>query len=378
MVYFRQTGKSRDARSIIKELVDRIHKLEGQVNQIETLDFTQVIRSNNDRIVYVSTGTTEINSIVLDPNLKLYQMPYEPDGDKLTCWLKFLTTLGGNRYRDDSGFDNHAEVFSGSPITQSGPVSGLPSLLFDGDEDLLHVPDHQKINMLTTPQISTGFTINFNINPTRVNLDGGRSRIIACKTDDSTTARNWGWAIWIEPDSTLYFHVRVANVFKTASKDFAFPSLNNWYRVFCTFDRATLTPRIYIDGTLSTEGVSSYVGDMTLPSNSLSLFLGGNDTQGEGHFSGLISDFRYWREKILNQVEIDNIQLNDYSISTTLFVARAGVGNFIPVDDETPPPPPPPGTPPPPPPVPPPPPPTVHTLRSFTDTSFTSTSFMPV
>jgi hypothetical protein len=218
--------------------------------------------------------------------------------------------------------------------------------------------------------MSTGFSINFNINPTQVNLHGGKSRIIACKTDDSVTATNYGWAIWIEPDSTLYFHVRIANVFYTASKGFAFPSVNRWYRVFCTFDRAALTPRIYVNGVLSTETISNYMGNVVLPSTDLALHIGSNDITGQAHLSGFISDFRYWREKVVNQQEIDNIQQNSYTLSFTLHVARAGVGNFASaevVGD--------PGTPPD---NTPPPPPTTNTLRSFTNLSYTVTSYKSV
>jgi hypothetical protein len=349
-------------------MVDRIAKLEAQLNQIETIDFTQVVRSNNDRIVYISSASTEINAVVLDPNLKNYQMPLEPDGDKLTCWLRFLSTTDG-RYTDASGFGNHAPIDSGSPISQSGPVTGMPSLQFNGIDDAISVPNHTSINTIGT---SAGISINFNINPTQVNAHGGKSRIIACKTDDSITARNNGWMIWIEPDSTLYFHVRVANVFYTASKTFAFPSLNKWYRVFCTFNKSVspFLPQIYVNGVLSTEPTTTYTGGLELPTASTNLYVGSNDIVGESHLSAFISDFRYWREKVINQTEIDNIQQNNYSISATLFVGRAGVGNF-PASEVT-------GEPGTPPDTPPPGPPTTHTIKSFTNTSYTTTSFMPV
>src|SRR5215212_7554493 len=103
MPFFRQAGKTRDVRNLIKEIVDKINKLETQANPIETLDFTQIIRSNNDRIVYIGSSSTELNAVVLDPALKNYQMPFEPDGDKLTFWLKFQNVTSDNRYIDSSG-----------------------------------------------------------------------------------------------------------------------------------------------------------------------------------------------------------------------------------------------------------------------------------
>lgn len=371
--YFRQLGKSRDARKIIKELVERISKLESQVNEIEVVDFTQVIRSNNDRIVYVSTATTELNSTVLDPNSKQYQMPFEPDGNKLTLWLRFLKTLSDGRYFDESGFTNHAVLDSGSPTAASGPNTAMPSIRFDGIDDTISVPDNPVINIQTAAS-ATGFSITFNFNPTSLSQHGGFHRIIACKTDDSVSSRQWGFMIWAENNGNLYFHVRKANVFYTASKTFAFPAVNRWYKVACTFTSSTNTPRIYIDGVLSTDSVGTYTGNLQLPNVSTSLYLGSNDISGQSYLSGFISDFRYWREKILTQGEIDNWQQNGMTISFTLFPARAGVGNFSSVSEPAPPAPP--GSPPAPPTLPPaPPPPTPSTLRSFTTTSFTTTSF---
>lgn len=366
--YFRQLGKSRDARKLIKELVERIAKLEAQVNEIETIDFTQVVRSNNDRIVYVSTATTEINSVVLDPNLKQYQMPLEPDGDKLSLWLRFLKSTPTGDYYDESGFQNHGFLDSGSPPSGSGPISGMPSAQFRGEQDLIAVRNHASINTQTAAA-AVGFSVSFNFNPSSLSDHGGRHRVVACKTDDSVSTRQWGWMVWYEPNGNLYFHVRIANVYYTASKSFAFPSLNRWYRVFCTFNRGTTTPRIYVDGTLSTDQTTTYVGGLELPNTTTDLYLGGNDVSGQSFLSGFVSDFRYWREKVVSQEEISNIQQNSYTISFTLYPARAGVGNFATAEPSSP------GQPPT---LPPPPPtPTPSTLRSFTTTSFTSASFAP-
>lgn len=371
--YFRQLGKSRDARKIIKELVERIAKLETQVNEIEVIDFTQIIRSNNDIIVYVGSGEAELNSTGNDPNLRMYQMPVEPDGDKLSLWLRFLKTLSDGRYFDESGFGNHAILDSGSPASGSGPNTSMPSIRFDGVDDTISVPNHSSINLQQSG--NTGFTVSFNINPSSLSQHGARHRIIACKTDDSVSARQWGWMIWLESNGNLFFHVRIANVFYTGSKTFAFPSVNRWYRVFCTFTRSTNTPRVYTDAVVSTNATSTYVGGLTLPSATTNLYIGSNDIAGQSYLNGFISDFRFWREKVATEQEIGNIQDNGLTISFTRYPGRAGVGNFL-SETATTPPPPPPGTPPSPPTLPPPPPPPPpSTLRSFTTVSFTTTSF---
>lgn len=282
--------------------------------------------------------------------------------------MMFQDTRGGVLY-DSSGYQNNARIV-GSPTTQQGQVDGLPAWQFTED-DVLQITDNPSIN---TQALSVGISINFSFNPIATTLHGGKPRVICCKTDDSITARNYGFAIWVEPSGTLYFHVRVANTFKTASKQSAFISLNKWYRVACTFDRVTLEPRIYIDGTQSTETTSTYVGDIVLPSASTDLYIGGTDSTTSNRLSALVADWRYWREKVLTPEELQNLQNNSYSISAIQFVAREGSGSYITTEiwDSGATPPPDPGTPPD---NPPPPPPTTSTLKSFTNTSFTSTSF---
>lgn len=320
--YFRLIGRLRDNRALIKEIVNRLSKLERQVNSIETIDFRHFLRSNNDRIIYVGRHTTELGSVNIDPNLKLYQMPIEPDGDKLRCWIKFLEFREGV-IPDSSGFNNVIKTV-GSPETAASPVSGLPAVLLDGNVDRVIVENNSNMNL---NGISIGFSVSLNFNPIAISLNNGKPRILAAKTDDDPAIRDLGWMIWVEPTGTIYFLVRIAGVNFTASYTGAVPALNKWYRLICTFDKVTNTPKIMLNASLSTEPVTAYTGDAELPSQQLDLTFG-DDVQGRGKWAGYVADFRYWREKIISLAEATNYQNNNYTISNITWVARAGVGQF--------------------------------------------------
>lgn len=362
--YFRLIGRLRDNRALIKEIVNRLTKLEKQVNSIETIDFRHFLRSNNDRIVYVGRHQTELGSVAIDPNLKLYQMPMEPDGDKLRMWAKFVEFQNAV-CPDSSGFENVITLV-GNPQPQSSPIAGLPAVLLDGFDDRIAVSNSGHINL---NGLSTGFCLSLNFNPTAVSEHGEMPRIIASKTDDDPTVKDLGWVIWLEPTGTLYFAVIIAGQVFTASFTGAVPALNRWYRLICRFDKVTNTPSIMINAVVSTEPVTNYIGAAELPSQSLDMSIGGDDVQGRGKFAGFFSDVRYWREKIIDQIEAQNYQNNNYSISNITWVARAGSGQFPSSEGFG-------GTPPTPTPPEPEEPPVVGApVSSFTLASFTATSF---
>jgi hypothetical protein len=240
-----------------------------------------------------------------------------------------MDSVQGTTMKDSSGYGNNATVV-GTIVRQNGPVDDLPGRQFDNTEggDKLRIANTSSINTFTQV-LTNGFSINFNINPTLLSLDGGKSRVIACKTDDSLTARNYGWAIWVDPNSNLYFRVSIAGVTKTASKTSAFPSLNKWYRIICTYNKSTSTPLIYVNGALSTDPISSFVGDVTLPDTTLDLIVGGTDAAASARLAAIVSDFRYWREYIINQTEVENLQRNGYSITAVNYPARVGNAQTI-------------------------------------------------
>ena len=294
--------------------------IKQQINEIETGDYKTIIRSNGDLLIYVSSGRVEINAVVQNPNLKEYQVPIEPDGQYLTSWFMFASFKPGLLI-DNSGFQNHATII-GSPATQTGPVQDMPAWQFQ-IEDQLVIPNNPD-NSNNSQDAVEGFGVQFRIFWIAVNLHNNVPRIIACKTDDSGTAKQYGWSIWLEPNGTLYFHVRVAGVKYTTSKTNAFTSLNKWYNVSCQFDKPTHTPKIYINAIFSGEGVSNYVHpNIILPSN-LNMYISGYDVANAGRLEVLMADFRYWKNKILTLAELEDLEINGYSISDIKHVARIG------------------------------------------------------
>lgn len=371
--YYRLIGKGRDARAIIKAINDEINKLKQQINEIETIDFKEVARSNNDRVILVSKGYPQLNGEVIVPDLKVFQLPLEPDGKYLTCWFMF-ESYGSGTLKDSSGFNNNATIV-GSPSTQTGQTD-LDAWQFQ-TEDQLVVADN--ININTTQGMVSGFSINFSFFPIEITYQNSKSRIIACKTDDSASSKRYGWMIWIEPTGTLYFHVRVNNNFFTVAVSSAFTSLNKWYRVGFTFDWYTNMPRIYINGVLASNDTrTTYVGGLVLPSN-LNMYISGNEIANTSRMSALMADFRYWKNKVLSADELTNLLQNGYSISDIQYVARVGAWN-LPASDAYPNPggsggsEPPPTTDPPP--TPPPPPPPTYTLLYFLEPYFDVSYFM--
>jgi len=341
----------------------------------KTLEFSQTIRANNDRIVWVDEGSTETNAVTVDPNLKDFQLPAEPDGINLTCWMR-MDAVAGTTMKDSSGFGNNGTVV-GTITKQDGQVADLPGRQFELTEggDKIRIVNSSSINTFTQTLV-TGFSINFSIKPIETSLDGGKPRVIACKIDDSTTAREYGWIIWVDNNNNLYFHVRIAGIQKTASKISAFPSLNAFYRVVCTYDRGSNTPRIYVNGAASSDAVSTGIpgNAVTVPSSTLDLIIGGTDETSASRLSAILCDFRYWREKVLTQEEIENIESNGYSIMAIPYPARVGTATTIANDIWGP------GgsgggvgTPPPNPP--PPPPPTPSTLANFDSANFEGANY---
>jgi hypothetical protein len=356
--FFKQRGKGKDIRSLIKEIVGRVNKLETQINEIQTLEFGSTVRSNNDRIAYICEAKIELNAVVVDPNLKDFQLPAEPDGKYLTCWMN-MDVVNNGIIADASGFGNDGTV-SGTIVKQNGQVADLYARQFDTSEggDKIRIRDSVSINTFSAG-LTTGFSVNFSISPISTTLDGDKPRVIACKTDDSTTSKQQGWIIWVDQDNNLYFHVRIANVYRTALKISAFPALNNYYRVVCTYDRASNTPKIYVQGAVSTDPLSTtFVSNLALPGESLDLYIGGTDETSASRTNAMIADFRYWKEIVLSQTQVENLQSNGYSITAIPYPARVGTALTVSTDPwcptgpggdpGTPPSPPPPPTPPPP------------------------------
>jgi len=385
--YYHDMSKRRkDDRRLIREQNEKIEKAIRLANPLDEAVYPTYLRVNNDRILFFSKYKNELYYYVQDPNLKLYQMPPEPDGVTLTSWQRFLRFAGpGDRVKDYSGFENHGSVIEGSPGRGTGHADYASSIIHNGLNITWKVPDSDSTGMLG---LGVGFYISGWIYPTDFSLHGGQPRVIQCKVDDDPDVRERGYSIWITPNGTLFFAVRYAGVSFARSASQAL-RLNTWNHFGCGFSIAgSVIPPLIVNTQSFTNDaqVNNVVHPIFPPASSahgLDTLYGSNMVSGSGHFAGRMSDMRMWRDKVLTTSDMSNWYTNKYTIAPISHVAMLGVANMAySAPPGTPPPspvpPPPPGSPPAPPPPPPglpPPAPPPMSIYSFTPVSFSPRSF---
>jgi concanavalin A-like lectin/glucanase superfamily protein len=362
-VDLRELAKSKDNRTLIKALVRAVTKLQNVTNPRDVVEIKNILRADNDDVLIGSEATNTTDAIVTDPNLKLYQLPHEPDGQYLTLWNRYLDFAvpasalpPGQTIVDSSGFDNHGSMTEAPASMSVGHAASMGALFYDGVDTKYTIGDNPNIN--ATMNSTPGFTICMWIKPNSVGLHGGQTRVIACKVDDDPSSQNNGWSIWLEPDGTIVFSVKKDGIIRTTTDTGAISILGTrWYFIVCSFDTTTNTPNLYVDGIHANETISGTIPPRFPTSGgSLTLFVGGTDAVGAGYFHGGISDFRFWKNKLLTSTEIGYQNTNKYTILNISNVAIVGVSQ---TGSDT-------GTPAPP---------TETSLFSFSALSFTSDSF---
>lgn|SRR5215831_3535399 len=94
-------------------------------------------------------------------------------------------------------------------------------------------------------------------------------------------------------------------------------NLDQWAWVACTFNQSTNVASIYVNGRPAPI-VNDTITDGTILAGSqdlstdMHIFSG---REGDGHFQGGVSDFRFYREKVLTDAEVFNLDMNMISIS---------------------------------------------------------------
>lgn len=343
--------------NILKELQREVQKRVRVANPLEDIEFKHFFRHNNDRILWFTQATNETNAVVTNPNLKYYQMPFEPDGDKLRVWLRFNDVAGASA-KDWSGFENNA-VIVGSPTKQEGHVVNMNSLSFDGTSQsyvrIPHKPDSTSISVLTE-----GFSISVWVKPTRIDLHGGKPRVIACHIDDDFTTQGRTWSLWVEPDGTLFFVVETGNTTYVRRAVNAMPVMNEWYHIVATFDvsPSNAIPPLHVNSIEYTSNAATFNDKVpwvpVSSSTNLDTIVGGTDESGASKWAGAIADYRYFKDMVYTHANAVVQYSNKYTISDIVYVALVGVattafediagGQTPPAPGETPPPPPPPST----------------------------------
>jgi len=371
--FFRQQHKKKDFQNLFKEIQRRLARRERVSNPLETIEFKHYLRSNNDRILWFTQATNETQAVVTDPNFKNYQLPFEPDGNKLRVWYRFNDFAGGT-VKDWSGKENIGTVI-GSPQKQDGHVAHMNAMAFGGiNNDFIRIP--HKVPDTLIANLTTGFSMGLWVKPNVIGLHGGKPRVIACKIDDTFAAQERGWSLWVEPPSgTLYFAVKTGGTVFVRKATNALGIMNQWYFITAGFNVASggSIPALTVNGaayTTDTQTLNDKTPWFTTSATiNLDTVLGGTGEPGASAWSGSIGDFRYFYEKIYTNGEALIQFTNKYTISDINHIALAGIATtaFEVIGEN----PPQPGEEPPPPPAPTDP----NLSASFSPVSFSSTSF---
>jgi hypothetical protein len=344
----RKASNNKTARTV-KELANRYQKLYTQNVNIEDESLIDQGRSTKGRVV-LDNKLQYANKITEIP---AFYVPIEPDNEYLRFWIKGNHT--GYHLQDLSLFDNVITtnnnkhwclVDSGGLdvgyLGTHGGVNSCPCWQLDGLTDSGQVADAGRVQVSSA---TVGISITAWVKIADFTQHQSTNRRIVAKKDDATN----GYALFVTSSNKAVFAVKFAgNEYKVETP--ATLAANTWYFIAATFDSATPTAKIYLNGTVSTTAFSASVTYPYVNTN-MQLFTNGNDGHlGDiGDFSGWVRDIRFWKEKILSQQEITNFNTNRNTISNIPLggVMIAGF-TWVPGDIQ---------------------------LSSFTTTSFSTTSF---
>lgn len=275
------------------------------------------VKINDERLKFLTT---------IPRDNELYEMPNEPDGDKLKIWL-MLDHLG-TKVLDASGFGHNGNLH-GHPtmhrsdldmgFMQSSDSPAFPAMSFNTALDSVGNPTGEHIQVINHPdlqfsQYSNGFSVAFRFNCVDFSFDttsGSFNRRFASKQDDPDNH----WVVVFDVTGDIDFQVTDGGVLY--KRDFDALQLNTWYQVVMTYDPnagSTSADRIkiYVDGI---EGSSaSGVTLIPPPSNIRNLYIASR-TASTAFFRGFIQDFRIYMDKVLTQQEVTNLNTNELSIT---------------------------------------------------------------
>src|SRR5215212_7045872 len=286
--HFRNFAKRSELVNILKDWQRLIQKSIRLQNPIE-IEQPHYLRHNVDRLLWFTQATNSTNAVVTDPNLKFYQMPFEPDGQNLRVWLKF-NDVAGNTAKDWSGSGNTATIV-GNPTKRAGHVVNMDAMSFDGvGNDYLSIP--HDANDISIASLTEGFGISVWVFPTRIDLHGGAPRIIACKIDDDFNTKGRIWSLWVEPTGTIVFAVKEGSTVYVRRATNCMKVMNIWYHITAFFDvnPSRTIPPLHANGveytgdTLTFNDVQPYVA--TNSTIGLSMLIGGRAIQDTSCWAG--------------------------------------------------------------------------------------------
>lgn len=306
---FYQLRRIPDNRSRIRELANAFNRFKSRQNVRESddADFMRLMRTGVDAV-----GLSDnIYATEVIPRARLFQLPMEPDGVFLRFWLRFDDP---NTYElDSSGFGSSAEVKGNGTIYKGGKF-GL-AIRFDGQQSRVVVTNNSSVGL------STSFSISVWVNPELITLSGPEDttkRRIAVKADDASN----GYQLSIDSNGDLQWVVRWLGNNYSSTKLNGFNSLNTWFLVVATWNSALIgagTPaQCFVNNApYNTTGAADAPTFPAAGANTNLLLGAKEDDSGvdNGHFKGMMDDFRYYKGMAFTTQQRTNLWTNLYSIS---------------------------------------------------------------
>lgn len=326
----------------INEMSKRLGVLESDNIEIKTEDV--VGRGDSDRSwLLLNDNFYDIKKYTPTENQPI--IPNEPDFNNLKLHLKFNNF--GNTLYDYSGFGHNFEIF-GEPCATTGINQGLRgntqfhslAHTFEGQTDGVHYENYENSPDMKILGLTTG--ISFVIFANFKNFtEESQTQTIYEKMDDTSNR------VRICTDE----NAQIKLIIKRAGTDYKVRTNNNAllpntdYIIVLTYAVSGNVTKIYINGvdTATTASVEGYNGSTT----TAFIAIAGNDVNGRLN-NNFLQEFRIYREKVLTQQQVTNLQTNKVSITNFAFGQGAIADHCICPQLET---------------------------ESFTDTSFTTTSY---
>lgn len=303
-----------------KLLSERLAQFEAQTLQLQTGDTKNYIKVTNSINQYKEQGFASSK-----PKTTVFKIPFEPDLKTLTCWYRF--DAWGKVVRDASFQGNSGTILGQTPTAAIGPdkgygAAGTIAMNFDGTSQAIEIADHTNIQMLGT---TTGFSVAALIYPTTfAATPTGAKRFIAEKIDGP----NDMWALFIDTNGFIHSWIYRGGVSHSSVTTTTPLILNTWNWVVMTYNVSNGVHPTYVnalDMFANGKLIVDTPTDSTFPNVRTNMYVGSNAVN-DGFFMGNMADFRYYREKVLTQAEVTNLNTNMITTSSIAFGAVATAG----------------------------------------------------
>ena len=302
-------------------------------NQTEALESeTEDIYSDAQDMETAIKWHSELSSQQQFTYLANYYPCFEPDGDKVTLYLKGRNV--GGVLTDYSGFNNTV-ILDGDPTMVAGPAGFDPGIHTHGtkatairfnrptspfqNEERIRIADATRISIAGQ---TTGHSIFVRFIAHSLADQNGRSPTIYAKIDDSTSPNpNDGTMLELKSDGRLVLIIRDGGSTVVAKETAAGTIVvDQLYDVFVTYAVSGGVPHIYVNGTDKT--LANFTGNINwqneLTDHQMWIFYRGAE-ESEGHVWGDFFTFKYYREMIVSQAQVTNHWNNKVTISPHAF-----------------------------------------------------------